>query len=161
MIFPQKVCCSQEKTVEKKCNRFFDIYYQKVAAAIQSFHNFHILQFWPMWYLHRCVPMLQITFAKELKPHSHNYEDQRKKMTTLCIGNCSTATTLLKIWTKTICHCCSALDGCSTFLVRDIKKLIALLFHSFFLATTYFLGKIHGETKPNQIWPFSEIGMFI
>ena len=53
------------------------------------------------------------------------------------------------------------LDGRGNFLVRDIKKPIALLFHSFFLATTYFLGKIHGETKPNQIRPFSEIGMFI
>ena len=141
---------------------------------------------------------------------------REKKMTTLCIGNCSTATRLQKIWTKSIClmlqcfgwlrhffgkryqktdctsfpqfflgynilfgenswwnqtqpnltflwnrHVYLTFNTSGTVLVRDIKELIAFLFHSFFLTTTYFLGKIHGETKPNQIWPFSEIGMFI
>ena len=41
-------------------------------------------------------------------------------------------------------------DGRGNFLVRDIKKPIALLFHSFFLATTYFLGKNHGGAEPTQ-----------
>ena len=153
-----------------------------------------------------------MTLAKELKPHSHNYEDQRKKndhfmywkllysnhiaknlnknhMSLLqCFGwlqhffgkryqktDCTsfpqfflgynilsgensrwnqTKPNLTFLWNR---HVYLTFNTSGTVLVRDIKKTIALLFHSFFLATTYFLGKIHGETKPNQIWPFSQL----
>ena len=52
------------------------------------------------------------------------------------------------------------LDGRGNFLVRDIKKPIALLFHSFLKSIIYFLTINHGETIPHQNCHFSKISRF-
>ena len=52
---------------------------------------------WPMWYLLRHVPKVQIACAMELKPHLHNDDDLWKQIYIFCIENFLTATTLVHI----------------------------------------------------------------
>ena len=161
MNFPQKVCYSQEKTVEKKCNQFFDISYQKSAATIQStaamtygfcsnFQQCGCCRAISNTKSGHFFSLIFIIMGIRLKFFSKSY--LKHWNTPMQVPH------RLELQNMKIMK---TLDGRGNFLVIDIKKPIALLFHSFFLATTYSLGKIHGQTKPNQIWSFSEIGMFI
>ena len=148
-FFPKKYVVAKKKLWKRSAIGFLISLTKKLPRPSKVFIIFII---WNSDLCGTCIGVFQCfkwLLLKNLSLIPIIMKIREKKMTTLCIGNCSTATRLQKIWTKSKCHCCSALDGCSTFLVRDIKKLIALLFHSFFLAITYFLRKIHGETKPN------------